>query len=71
VAAEAVRLVRDHIGSVASLKLVLVVERLPKTRSGNILRQIMRKTADGEHYKIPGTVMLGEISEGLKAAGFI
>ena len=73
VAAEAVQLVRDRIGAVASFKTALVVERLPKTRSGKILRQTMRKIADGEDYKIPATIddpaILGEIAEGLKAAG--
>jgi propionyl-CoA synthetase len=73
VAAEAVRLVRDRIGPVASFKTALVVERLPKTRSGKILRQTMRKIADGEEYKIPATIddpaILGEIADGLKRAG--
>src|ERR1700676_291748 len=75
IAAEAVQLVRDRIGPVASFKTALVVERLPKTRSGKILRQTMRKIADGEEYKMPATIddptILGEIKEGLKAAGFI
>jgi propionyl-CoA synthetase len=75
VAAEAVLLVRERIGPVASFKTALVVERLPKTRSGKILRQTMRKIADGEEYKIPATIddpaILGEITEGLRAAGFI
>jgi propionyl-CoA synthetase len=75
VSAEAVQLVRDRIGPVASFKTALVVERLPKTRSGKILRQTMRKIADGEDYKIPATIddpaILTEIAEGLKAAGFI
>jgi propionyl-CoA synthetase len=73
VAAEAVQLVRDRIGPVASFKTALVVERLPKTRSGKILRQTMRKIADGEEYKTPATIddpaILAEIAEGLKRAG--
>jgi propionyl-CoA synthetase len=73
VAAEAVQLVRDRIGPVASFKTALVVERLPKTRSGKILRQTMRKIADGEEYKMPATIddpaILGEIAEGLRKAG--
>jgi len=73
VAAEAVQLVRDRIGPVASFKTALVVERLPKTRSGKILRQTMRKIADGEDYKVPATIddpaILAEIAEGLKRAG--
>jgi propionyl-CoA synthetase len=75
VSAEALKLVRERIGPVASFKTVLVVERLPKTRSGKILRQTMRKIADGEDYKIPATIddpaILGEITEGLKEAGLI
>jgi len=75
VQAEAVQLVRDRIGPVASFKTALVVERLPKTRSGKILRGTMRKIADGEEYKMPATIddpaILGEITEGLRAAGFI
>jgi propionyl-CoA synthetase len=73
VTAEAVKLVRERIGPVASFKTALVVERLPKTRSGKILRQTMRKIADHEDYKIPGTIddpaILGEITEVLKKAG--
>jgi propionyl-CoA synthetase len=73
IAAEAVQLVRDRIGPVASFKTALVVERLPKTRSGKILRGTMRKIADGEEYKMPATIddpaILGEITEGLKAVG--
>jgi propionyl-CoA synthetase len=48
-----VQLVRDRIGPVSSFETALAVERLPKTRSGNILRQTMRKVADREVYKIP------------------
>jgi propionyl-CoA synthetase len=68
-----VQLVRDRIGPVSSFETALAVERLPKTRSGKILRQTMRKIADGEDYKIPATIddpaILGEIAEGLKRAG--
>ena len=64
--AEAVQLVRDRIGPVASFKTALVVERLPKTRSGKILRGTMRKIADGEEWKMPATIddaaILGEIT---------
>ncbi|MGH7917760.1 MAG: hypothetical protein ACREQE_09845, partial [Candidatus Binataceae bacterium] len=55
-------------------KTALVVERLPKTRSGKILRGTMRKIADGEDYKMPATiddpVILGEIAAHLKGAGY-
>ncbi len=71
---ETVRLVRERIGPVASFKTVVVVERLPKTRSGKILRGTMRAIADGEDYKMPATIddpaILGEINESLKDAGF-
>jgi propionyl-CoA synthetase len=74
VAAEVVALVRDRIGPVASFKTAMVVERLPKTRSGKILRGTMRAMADGEAYKVPATIddpaILAEIGERLKDAGF-
>ncbi len=53
---EAVALVRDRIGPVASFKTVLVVDRLPKTRSGKILRGTMKRIADGESYAMPATI---------------
>ncbi|HZT89332.1 MAG TPA: AMP-binding protein, partial [Stellaceae bacterium] len=71
---EAVALVRERIGPVASFKTALVVERLPKTRSGKILRGTMRRIADGEDYRMPATIddpaILGEITEALAAAGY-
>jgi propionyl-CoA synthetase len=74
VAKEAVALVREKIGPVASFKTAIVVLRLPKTRSGKILRGTMRKIADGEDYKVPATiddpVILGEIADTLKGAGY-
>src|SRR5260370_37208485 len=56
VAAEAVQLVRDRIGAGASFKTALVVERLPQTRSGQILRQTIREIADAEDYTIPAPI---------------
>jgi len=53
---EVVALVRDAIGPVAAFKTVMVVKRLPKTRSGKILRGTMRQIADGEPYKVPATI---------------
>ncbi|MBV8091121.1 MAG: AMP-binding protein [Alphaproteobacteria bacterium] len=53
---EAVELVRERIGPVASFKAALVVAGLPKTRSGKILRGTMRKIADGEYYPMPATI---------------
>ncbi len=54
--AEVVKLVRDTIGPVAAFKQVMVVPRLPKTRSGKILRATMRQIADGEPHKVPATI---------------
>ena len=72
--AEAVALVREKIGPVASFKAALVVDRLPKTRSGKILRGTMRAIADGEDYRMPATIddpaILGEITESLRRAGY-
>lgn len=71
--AEIVKLVRDVIGPVAALKSVMVVKRLPKTRSGKILRGTMRQIADGETYKTPATIddpaILAEITEILRSRG--
>lgn len=71
---EVVKLVRDKIGPVAAFKLALVVDRLPKTRSGKILRGIMVKIADGQDYKMPATIddpaILDEIREALQTLGY-
>jgi len=71
---EAVGLVREKIGPVAAFKQAAVVKRLPKTRSGKILRGTMQKIADGEDYKAPATiddpVILDEITDALKAIGY-
>ncbi len=56
VEAELVKLIREKIGAVAVFKTVLVVKRLPKTRSGKILRKTMRLIADGVHYAVPSTI---------------
>lgn len=53
---EVVQLVREKIGAVASLRNVIVVQRLPKTRSGKILRKLIRSIVDGETYQIPSTI---------------
>ena len=62
-------MVRDTIGPVAAFKIVIVIKRLPKTRSGKILRGTIRKIADKEEYKIPATIddpaILTEIKEDL------
>jgi propionyl-CoA synthetase len=71
---EVVQLVRDRIGPVASFKTAVVVDRLPKTRSGKILRGTMRRIADGEEYKTPATIedpaVLDEMREALGAIGY-
>lgn len=71
---DCVALVRDQIGPVAAFKLACVVDRLPKTRSGKILRATMVKIADGEDFKMPATIddpaILDEIAEALKAVGY-
>jgi propionyl-CoA synthetase len=71
---EVAALVRTRVGAIASLKTVLVVERLPKTRSGKILRGTMRAIADGEDYRMPATIddpaILPEISAALAKAGY-
>jgi len=70
---EVVALVRDRIGPVAALKTVLAVKRLPKTRSGKILRGTIQKIADGEAWKMPATIddpaILDEIGQALKERG--
>ena len=70
---DCVKLVRDRIGPVAAFKLAVVVNRLPKTRSGKILRATMVKIADGEDYKMPATIddpaILDEIAEAVKSLG--
>lgn len=70
-----VKLVREEIGAVAALKHILVVQRLPKTRSGKILRATIRKIADGEAWKMPATIddpaILDEITEVLKARDLV
>jgi len=70
---EVVALVRDRIGPVAAFKTVVPVRRLPKTRSGKILRGTMQKIADHEAWKMPATIddpaILEEIAEALKAKG--
>ncbi|WP_306116127.1 MULTISPECIES: propionate-CoA ligase PrpE [unclassified Roseovarius] len=74
VARECVKLVREKIGPVAAFKLAVVVDRLPKTRSGKILRGTMVSIADGKDYKMPATiddpVILDEIRDALQGIGY-
>ena len=71
---EVVQLVREQIGPVADFKRAVVVERLPKTRSGKILRGTMQKIADNQDYKTPATIddpgILPEIAEALQSLGY-
>ncbi len=68
IAAEIVQSVRDEIGPVASFKTAHVVPRLPKTRSGKILRGTMRKIADKEDYRVPATIEDPGALDDIKAA---
>ena len=71
---ELIQRVRDLIGPVAAFKLVTVVKRLPKTRSGKILRGTMSSIADGTEWKMPATIddpaILDEITEALQDLGY-
>jgi propionyl-CoA synthetase len=74
IVAEVVQLVREQIGPVASFKTAVVVDRLPKTRSGKILRGTMRRIADGAEYTTPATIddpaTLAEMGEALRGIGY-
>jgi propionyl-CoA synthetase len=74
IVAEVVRLVRERIGPVAAFKAAVVVDRLPKTRSGKILRGTMRRIADAEEYAVPATVddpaALEEMEAALRGIGY-
>jgi len=73
--AELVAMVRKSVGAFANFKRAVVVGRLPKTRSGKILRQVLRRMVDGQAYTVPSTiddpVVLDEVAEALRrdAAG--
>jgi propionyl-CoA synthetase len=70
---ECIALIREKIGPVAFFKLAIAVSRLPKTRSGKVLRGTMKKIADGKPWTIPATIddplILNEIESALKGAG--
>ena len=71
---ELIQAVRDKIGPVAAFKDAIVVERLPKTRSGKVLRATMKQLADGDEYKVPPTiddpVILEELAQSFSTTGF-
>jgi propionyl-CoA synthetase len=70
ISAEIVKRVRDEVGPVAAFHTVIIVARLPKTRSGKVLRATMKAIADGVEYRAPGTIddpaTLGEIEAAFK-----
>jgi propionyl-CoA synthetase len=74
IAREVVKMVRERIGPVASFKTATVVKRLPKTRSGKILRGTIQKIADNKEWKMPATIddpqILDEITEALAGMGY-
>lgn len=65
---EVVKKVRDDIGAVASLKTVVLVSRLPKTRSGKIIRGTIKKIAENQKYAFPSTIEVPETLEEVKIA---
>ncbi|UCH80128.1 MAG: propionyl-CoA synthetase [Nitrospiraceae bacterium] len=71
---ELVKMIREEIGAIACFKQAVIVKRLPKTRSGKILRGTMRKIADSKKYSVPSTIddpaILDEIVEALKKMGY-
>jgi propionyl-CoA synthetase len=73
IVAEVVKMVRERIGPVASFKTATVVNRLPKTRSGKILRGTIQKIADNKQWKMPATIddptILGEMEVALNGIG--
>lgn len=73
--ADLVKMVREQVGALACFRTAMVVQRLPKTRSGKILRAILRKIAAQEEYKMPSTIddpaILGEIEQIMESRGSI
>ena len=71
---EVIQMVRDRIGPVAAFKTATVVKRLPKTRSGKILRGTIQSIADNKEYNVPATIddpaILGEMEEALEGIGY-
>ena len=69
-----ISMVRERIGPVAVFKKAVVVDRLPKTRSGKILRGTMRKIADSEEYRMPATIedplTLNEVRDAMQSIGY-
>ena len=74
VISDVVAMVRERIGPIAAFKHATIVERLPKTRSGKVLRGTMRSIADGQPYSVPATIddpaILDEITDALRRCGY-
>ena len=74
IVSEVISMVRERIGPVAVFKKAVVVARLPKTRSGKILRGTMRKIADSEEYRVPATIedplVLDEVRDAMQSIGY-
>jgi propionyl-CoA synthetase len=74
IVSEVVKMVRERIGPVAAFKKATVVKRLPKTRSGKILRGTIQKIADNKEFNVPATIddpaILGEMEEAVQKIGF-
>ena len=74
IASEAITLVKERVGRISAFNQIIVVERLPKTRSGKVLRGTMAKIADGESWTMPATIddpiILDEIATALKSLGY-
>ena len=64
---ECIKMIREKVGPVAAFKIAIVVKRLPKTRSGKVLRGTVRKIADNEPYKMPATIDDPVILDEIKA----
>ena len=67
IAEEVINLIRESVGAVASVKSAAVVKALPKTRSGKILRGVMKRVCDGQEYNLPGTIEDASVMEGITA----
>ena len=74
IVAELIYMVREKIGPIACFKVATIVDRLPKTRSGKVLRGTVKKIADGVEYRMPPTIedpmVLNEIEASLNAIGY-
>ena len=72
---ECISLIREKIGPIAAFKLAITVARLPKTRSGKVLRGTMKKIADGDPWTMPATIddpaILDEVGSALKGKGVV